>query len=192
MSSEKNIYVDVWLISQLTARLVADLMADSRLSLDEFAIYGLIADLGPLTSSDLVRATGMSPTTVSGLIRRCVKRGELEQAASPEDSRSKLLSLTPRGVEVYTEVVPALLYGLEELGDHLGERHRLVRLALQELDGALRHLSGVGPRPYSLDEGTTPTPTLAYSGPPLNPRQRREVLRYVDWIRNRDSQPDTG
>lgn len=189
MSTEKNIYVDIWLISQLTSRLVSEMMGDSRLSVDEFALYGLIADLGPLTSSDLVRATGMSPTTVSGLVRRCESRGELERTPNPDDARSMHLSLTPFGYEVYAQFVPPLIEGVGALTGELGGRHRPVRMALQDLDAALRRLLGVGPRPYLLEQSDQEHDVVSYPGPALRPRQRREVLAFIDWIRARDQEP---
>jgi DNA-binding MarR family transcriptional regulator len=186
MSTDKNIYVDIWLIAQLTSRHVSEMMGDSPLTVDEFALYGLIADLGPLTSSDLVRATGMSPTTLSSLVRRCETRGELERTPNPHDARSMHLSLTPRGYEVYAQVVPSLLEGITALVDELGERHQPTRLTLQELDAALRRLRGIGPRPYRVAKPDHDGNTVSYTGTALDSDQQREVRAFIDWIRARD------
>ena len=105
----KNVLVDVWLISTLASSLVEASLTDSPMSADEFAVYGLIVDLGPLTAADLARATGLPPTTLSGVLARCERRGEIERVANPADRRSALLRLTARGVEVYRACVPALL-----------------------------------------------------------------------------------
>jgi DNA-binding MarR family transcriptional regulator len=186
MSTEKNIYVDVWLISQLASRHVSEMLGESPLSVDEFALYGLIADLGPLTSSDLVRATGMSPTTLSGLVRRCESRGEVERTPNPHDARSMHLSLTPRGYEVYAQVVPSLIEGVTALVDELGEHHQPTRLALQDLDAALRRLRGIGSRPYRVGRPHQDGSSVSYTGVALDPDQQREVRAFIDWIRARD------
>jgi DNA-binding MarR family transcriptional regulator len=186
MSTEKNIYVDVWLISQLASRHVSEMMGDSPLTVDEFALYGLIADLGPLTSSDLVRATGMSPTTLSGLVRRCESRGEVQRTPNPHDARSMHLSLTPRGYEVYAQMVPSLIEGVTALVDELGQHHQPTRLALQDLDAALRRLRGIGSRPYRVAQPDHDGSSVSYTGVALDPDQQREVRSFIDWIRARD------
>jgi hypothetical protein len=96
MSADKNVLIDIWLISLLADRMVAGILEDVSLSVEEFAIYGLISDLAPMTSADLVRATGLSPTTVSSLVRRCEARGErvsqLSTEAPPKECLSRQLN----------------------------------------------------------------------------------------------------
>jgi len=180
----KNVLVDVWLIKTLATSAVEDALAGSPMSADEFAIYGLIVDLEPITAADLVRATGLPPTTVSGILARCERRGELERVANAADRRSALLRLTDRGVAVYRAALPGLLGLLAQLDDAIDAAD--VRHALEVLDEALRKVRGAGERPYRLP----PAPQRAavdYGGPPLTAAQQREVRRYVDWLRHRDA-----
>jgi DNA-binding MarR family transcriptional regulator len=178
MSSPKNVLVDIWMITHLADSLVAEMLHASPLSVDEFAVYGLIVDLAPITAADLARGTGMSPTTLSGIISRCERRGELERVENDEDRRSNLLRLTERGMQVYLAAVPALLEAIGRIDQHLGTAVEGVRPALELLDDALRTLRGVAPRPYRL-EG-------AESTRELTPAQRAEVERYIDWMIHRD------
>lgn len=187
MSIDKNVLIDVWLLSLLASRMVSEILDDSPMSVDEFAMYGLIADLAPITSADLVRATGLSPTTVSSLVRRCEARGELIRTENPEDARSSLLQLTRAGYEVLGRAVPLLLDGIERIESGLGGRHRQIREALRDLDQVIRNELGVGPRPYELDGPTVEKSSLAYTGDPLTPEQVDEARQFVDWIRARDS-----
>lgn len=184
MSSDKNILIDVWLVSLLASRLVADVLEESPLAVDEFALYGLIVDLSPITASDLARATGLSPTTISGIIGRCERRGELIKVSDPGDGRRTPLSLTERGIEVHLAAVPGLLKALENLDRAVDRPMSEVRQSLQAFDGALRRVMGIDDRPYSV----TPEAlgSLDFAGPPLDASQRREVLGYIDWIRERD------
>jgi DNA-binding MarR family transcriptional regulator len=163
------------------------MLDDVPLSVDEFAMYGLISDLAPITSADLVRATGLSPTTVSSLVRRCEARGELIRTDNPEDARSSLLQLTPAGFEVLGRAVPRLLDGIERIERGLRGRYRPVREALRELDEVVRNELGVGPRPYELDGPRAQESSLAYTGDPLTPQQVDEARQFLDWIRARDS-----
>ncbi len=181
----KNVLVDVWLISTLASSLVEASLTDSPMSADEFAVYGLIVDLGPLTAADLARATGLPPTTLSGVLARCERRGEIERVANPADRRSALLRLTARGAEVYRACVPALLDLLARLDAATPGGSGPIRQALQTLDDALRAVSGTGERPYRLPPPPAPS-TLDYPGPPLTPAQQREARRFVAWLRHRD------
>jgi DNA-binding MarR family transcriptional regulator len=183
-SRDKNVLVDVWLIANLATQLVGDDLAGTPLSTDEFALYGLIVDLGPLTAADLSRATGLPPTTLSGILGRCQQRGELVRAPNPADRRSALLQLTPAGLAIYHRLVPKLLDLLNRLDAALDAPPAELRLHLQALDGALRAVRGAGPRPYRVD--SPPARPLTYRGERLSPRQQREVLGYIDWIRHRD------
>ena len=60
-----------------------------------------------------------------------------------------------------------------------------VRLVLQRLDGVLRQVADVGPRPYSVPD-TAQRWHLVFDGPPLTDPQERDVRRYVDWVRSAD------
>lgn len=180
MSREKNVLVDTWLVSLLAERLVSEMLSESPLSPDEFGIYGLIVDLSPITAADLVRATGLSATTLSGILARCERRGELVRVENPEDRRSSLLQLTDHGIEVYLEAIPRLGRALEELAAKLGPSLVISRLALSHLDGALREMMSVPPRPYEV-------PPELDVPPLLDPEQRAEVDRFIEWILYRDS-----
>jgi DNA-binding MarR family transcriptional regulator len=183
-SRPKSVLVDIWLISILASRLVDEALAGTALTVEEFALYGLIRDLGPVTAADLARTTGLAPTTLSGILGRCQQRGDLVRVPNPTDRRSVLLQLTPSGLAARQRLVPALGDLLTRLDEVLELPPAEVRLHLQALDGALRSLAGVDPRPYRL--GALPARPLEYRGDRLTARQQREVLGYIDWIRHRD------
>jgi len=182
----KNVLVDVWLLSTLASSLVEAALAESPMSTDEFALYGLIVDLGPLTAADLARATGLPPTTLSGILARCERRGEVERVANPADRRSALLRLTARGSVVYRGALPGLLDLLTRLDAATPGGSESLRLALQTLDDALRTVGGTGERPYRLAPPADRPPAVDYDGEPLTPAQEREARRFIDWLRHRD------
>lgn len=185
MSTEKNFLVDLWLISFLANRMASEILGDTPLSVDEFAMYGLISDLAPITSADLVRATGLPPTTVSSIVRRCETRGELVRVDNPDDRRSSFLELTPVGYSVLSSVVPKLLEVIQRVENILGGRQTAFRECLEELDGAIRIELGVGPRPYSISRSTAAA-SVPYPGERLTSEQSREVLQFIEWLRVRD------
>jgi DNA-binding MarR family transcriptional regulator len=170
----------------LAERLVDDLLAGTPLSADEFALYGLIVDLGPVTATELARWTGMPLTTLSTLLRRCEARGELTRVANPSDRRSSHLALSELGMAIYLRCVPPLLDALAKLQSILSTSENAVRIALQDVDTGLRAMLDTAPRPYEVE----PEPgdqRLGYGGPPLSATQRAEVLEFIEWIRHRDS-----
>jgi DNA-binding MarR family transcriptional regulator len=182
----KNVLVDVWLLATLARALVDDALAGSPMSADEFALYGLVVDLGPLTAADLARATGLPSTTLSGILARCERRGELERVPSPTDRRSVLLRLTEQGMAVYQAPLPGLAALLARIDAAVEGSLDDVRQGLQRLDDALRQVRGVEERPYRLAAPDAPA-SFDYPGMRLTARQQREVLDYVDWIRHRDA-----
>ena len=184
-SGPKNVLVDLWLATTLAERLVDDLLADTPLSTDEFALYGLIVDLGPVTATELARWTGMPLTTLSTLVRRCEARGELTRVTNPSDRRSSHLALSEHGMKIYLECVPPLLEALTALESRLSMSENAVRLALQDVDAALRALLDTPPRPYEVTPEAREQ-QLGYTGAPLSALQRAEVLAFIDWVRHRD------
>jgi DNA-binding MarR family transcriptional regulator len=210
--ASRNVLVDIWLIAGLTAQLVDRVVASSRLTSSEFALYALIVEFSPTTAADLARATGLSPTTVSGILRRCERRGELTRLPNPDDRRAALLQLTPTGNDVFGSLLPAMGDLLGRVESAVGSGLPDLRLALQDLDTALRAVRGAGPRPYRLapaeaepppsGRALVPRPTteprrgraaeppgssIPYLGPHLDADQVAEVRRYIDWLRHRDS-----
>lgn len=183
----KNVLVDLWLASGLARLQVEQLLAGSGLAPDEFALYGLVVDLAPVTAADLARATGMPATTLSGLLARCEARGELERRPDPADRRGRLLALTPTGEARYRAVLPAFAELLAGLDAVTPLPIPGVRFQLQALDQGLRRLGGHAPRPYAVDPG--PARELTYPGPALDAAQQREVLAFIDWVRHRDGRP---
>jgi DNA-binding MarR family transcriptional regulator len=186
MSTDKNVLIDIWLMSLLANRMVSEILEDSPLSVDEFAMYGLISDLAPITAADLVRATGLSPTTISTMVRRCEARGELVRTANPVDARSALLELTPDGYAILSQTVPRLLEAIEGIKSSLHGKHDHVRESLRELDSALRAEMGIGARPYTLVTSEGAEASLDYPGERLTPAQEREARRFIEWMRSRD------
>ena len=87
--------------SQRVKVLLGAAMDDAPLTPDEYAVYSLLFDLGPLPPTDLARRLGMPPTTMSHHVRALVERGHAERLRAPQDGRSFLLALTESGVQVH-------------------------------------------------------------------------------------------
>jgi DNA-binding MarR family transcriptional regulator len=183
-----TLLLDVWLVSHLTGRLLDDSLRPVGLTGDEFGLYSLIYSFGPITPTQICRWTGLAPTTVSSTLRRVTARGHLAAETDPSDGRSRLLALSPAGVDVTTRAAVILGAALPLLEEVLDAGPEAIRWALGDLDGALRRLTGTAPRPYeTAPAGVSPREaTVDYPGPRLSAAQSAEVRAFIDWLRARD------
>lgn len=150
---------DLWLVLHLSRRTLDDALAHAGLPADDFALYHLIAVNGPLTPTQIVNWTGMRRSTVSSYLRRMTERDHANSTANPDDGRSYLIELTDTGRSAYNEAAARFNPVLDHIEDELAVPASQVRGALEQLDHALRRLSSVPARPYTLPPARRPTST---------------------------------
>ena len=183
-----SILFDLWLINHLVAGAFDEPLASgSGLSGEEFGFYSLLRQFGPVPSGQITRWTAMPPTTVSATVRRLVKRGHGEQHPNPADGRSRLITLTPAGVQAHTRAADLFWTATRPLATALGGDGHRQRISLQRLDQALRDVGDLDPRPYRLDDTATTGQQLEYDGPPLTACEEDTVRAYIDFIRTQRS-----
>ena len=186
--NDATLLLDVWLVSHLTARLLDDALRPVGLTGDEFGLYSLIYSGGPVTPTQISRWTGMAQTTVSGMLRRIAARGHLDDDPHPDDARSRLLRLSDDGMSATVQAAAVLAATLPLLNDALEDGQDAIRAKLAVLDGGLRQLVDVAPRPYDFPGTGQPSerPTISYRGTRLSQTQVDEVRSFIDWLRTRD------
>jgi DNA-binding MarR family transcriptional regulator len=183
-----SLLFDVWLVMGLASRLLDDALADSGLSGDDFGMYSLLRRFGPVTPRQISRWTGMGATTVSAYLKRIDGRGHAERTPNPVDRRSYLVGLNPDGVRAHATATVAFLTAMRVLAPAFQPDPRVERLALQRVDAALRQVTGMDPRPYTVadDSGdSTSGWQVSYNGVPLDADQERLVRHYIDFVRAR-------
>lgn len=84
-------------LSQLAGRLVDEVIAGSEVVGVEFAVASWLGVRERATPTELSRDLGMAPTTLSAVIDRLVRKGQVRRVPNPDDGRSYLLQLTARG-----------------------------------------------------------------------------------------------
>lgn len=67
-------------------------------------VLGLLRDHGPLSPSALGERLIVTRATVTGVVDSLERRGYVERTPHPQDRRSLLIRLTPRGRRVVAEV----------------------------------------------------------------------------------------
>jgi DNA-binding MarR family transcriptional regulator len=106
------------------ARIPGDLTAT------QFAALAKLAELGPCSQNHLGRMTSMDGATIKGVTDRLVQRGYIEARLDPEDSRRRVLVLTPLGTEAAQSAIPAAFAITEETLEPLSPSERAEFLAL--------------------------------------------------------------
>ncbi|WOF74979.1 MarR family transcriptional regulator [Parvibaculaceae bacterium PLY_AMNH_Bact1] len=98
------------------------LSAQMDLALKPFGLTGsrmgvlrTLYDLGPATVSDIARMRPVSRQGVQRLSKELTSSGLTRLTASPDDGRSKILELTPKGRRLYERAAEMRLEMLDEL-----------------------------------------------------------------------------
>jgi DNA-binding MarR family transcriptional regulator len=135
----------LFVLNQHVRALLNRAMADSPLRPDEYAVYSLLWESGPLSPTDMARGLGMPLTTMSDYARTMLERGHAERSDHPTDSRSHLLRITAAGTRVHrianrrfeeamSRVARILEVPEEDARAVLLDLARASKLALQELE----------------------------------------------------------
>jgi DNA-binding MarR family transcriptional regulator len=134
----QSILLQLFVLSQVTGALVDELVAESGITPNEFAVHSTVAVLGPLTPTELSRLLGTPPTTLSAIIARLVDKGLLKRRRHPEDGRSYVLETTARGRRTQERNGAALAAALQQLDVDLEGDSQAILDALHRLEAALR------------------------------------------------------
>lgn len=131
-----SLLFDLFVTSQRIRRVLSDAMAESGMRPDEYAVYSLLFDEGPLTATEMSEALGMPLTTVLDYVKAMSSDGHVDRMPHPGDGRALQLHLTRSGVAAHRrahdhwEVVRKRIEG--NLSLPIGQ----VRRALQALGDA--------------------------------------------------------
>jgi DNA-binding MarR family transcriptional regulator len=135
-----------------------------ELSIPEWRVVAVLALSPGLSAAQVADRTAMDKVAVSRAVAALVRARRVERSVEESDRRRSQLSLTPKGIAVYREVVPwalayedAVLRGLpsrtrrklDALLDELQDRARLLRPARIRRAPRTRAAKN-GPRPAPL------------------------------------------
>lgn len=129
---------DLFVLNQRVRRLVTAALQDVSLRADEYAVYGLLFEQGPLTATEMARRMGMPFTTLLDYLKAMDARGHLRRQRHPRDGRAQQLSLTLAGVNEHRRTNRAWVAMINQLSKALPMPEAAIRKALQALDEAVR------------------------------------------------------
>ena len=87
--------------AQRLRRVLGDAMAESGMRPDEYAVYSLLFESGPLTATQMAEYLGMPLTTVLDYLKAMAAAGHVVRTAHPFDGRALEVSLSRSGMAAH-------------------------------------------------------------------------------------------
>jgi DNA-binding MarR family transcriptional regulator len=134
--ADVSMLFDLFVAAQRVRRVLADGMAKSGLRPDEYAVYSLLFEHGPLTATEMSELLGMPLTTVLDYLKAMSAAGHLERTPHPGDGRALQLRLSRAGVAAQKRANACWNVVRTRLEDGLPMPIDQVRRALHALDDA--------------------------------------------------------
>lgn len=120
--------------ARAVSRLYAEEMRPAGLARSQFAVLGHLERSGPLALSELARRLYMDRTTLTRNLRPLEQAGLVSRAASPDDARVKLVSITESGRRKHREAYGYWRRAQARMLERFGEA------AWHDLESTLRDL----------------------------------------------------
>ena len=138
-----GLFLQPFIVSQLSGALIEAVVEGSDVTASEYAVTSWLNVVEVATPGELARDLGLSPTTLSAMIERLVRKKQLRRVQNPDDGRSYRLELTPKGkgtnarnAQRFEQAIRAVRSGLdgdpEEILDALRRLEDALRRALDD------------------------------------------------------------
>lgn len=96
--ADVSLLFDFFVTAQRLRRVLTDGLAPSCMRPDEYAVYSLLFDKGPLTATEMAELLAIPLTTVLDYLKAMTAAGHLVRTAHPFDGRALQLSLNRSGM----------------------------------------------------------------------------------------------
>lgn len=125
-------------LSNRISRAISRLYAERyELTIAEWRCMAILAETPELSANQVAERGALDKVAVSRAVARLLTMGRLERHFAPEDRRRSVLSLSPAGLAIYSEIVPlAMAFETRLLG-------RLDTAEIATLDRLLDRLEGL-------------------------------------------------
>lgn len=130
-----SLLFDLFAANQRVRSLLTAAMEDAGLKPDEYAVYSALFEFEPISPTEIAATVGMPPTTLSHYIRAMRERGHLDERPNPQDSRSRVLSLTVSGRRAHRRASRAFDQAYRRFMNGIGDEAE-VKAALAQIEAA--------------------------------------------------------
>ena len=132
---KRSLLLDVYATYHKSGQLVDVACEGTGITPEDFAFVSIVGGRQPVTPTEIAREFGLSLSTVLFRATRNVELGFVERVDNPDDGRSFLLRLTPKGVEAWPAAggrLGKIVASLEKRLDRPAAEIQDALLALQE------------------------------------------------------------
>src|SRR3954447_6085674 len=133
-----GLFLQPFVVSQLSGTVIEQVVEGSEVTASEYALTSWLNVVGSATPTELARDLGLSPTTVSAMVDRLVRKKQVRRVRHPEDGRSYVLELTAKGKGTNARNARRFELALRRLRGHLDGDPEEILEALRRLEDALR------------------------------------------------------
>jgi DNA-binding MarR family transcriptional regulator len=132
-----SLLFDLFAVYQRVGGVVALALDGAGLRGDEYAVYSVLFDLGPLTATEMAGHLGMPLTTVLDYLRVMDRRRHIVRVRHPVDGRARQIRLNPQGLAAHRRASAAWQRMADLIDASLALPVDRVRQSLQALDDAI-------------------------------------------------------
>jgi DNA-binding MarR family transcriptional regulator len=137
---QPGLFLQPYIVSQLSGEVIVQVVEGSEVTATEYALTSWLNIVGEATPSELAADLGLSPTTVSAMIDRLVRKKQVRRVRHPDDGRSYRLELTAAGVRTNARNGKRLWEAIQRLRGHLEGDPEEILAAMRLLEDGLRKL----------------------------------------------------
>jgi DNA-binding MarR family transcriptional regulator len=135
---EPGLFLQPYVVSQLSGAVIEAIVEGSEVTASEYAVTSWLNLVRSATPTALAHDLGLAPTTLSAMIDRLVRKGQVRKVRNPDDGRSYVLEPTPKGEATNARNARRFEGALRDLRSHLDGDPEEILDSLRRLEQALR------------------------------------------------------
>ena len=133
---QRSLLLDLYAAFHKSGPVVDRACAGTGIEPEDFAFVSIVGGREPVTPTAISREFGLSLSTVLFRATRNVELGLVERVTNPQDGRSFLLRLTPKGRRAWQRAGKNLRRAVDSLDKRLARPASEIQQVLRELQAA--------------------------------------------------------